>query len=164
MSFTASDLWSFIGIASCDTVCLMNSVKSQVSIGEWLTVCGEANSELAGILSEKVAALRREGAFTESDQMFIQKMSYSVAKSGFATSPERMELLRRLCQIYSIDVRPAQPTSHRKLIGPVVVAVKKVIFPVIKALLGPTFKHQKDFNAVVVMLLTDLCNEVQGRK
>ena len=137
----------------------MNSVKSQASIGEWLTVCGEANSELAGILSEKVAALRREGAFTESDQM-----SYSVTKSGFATSPERMELLRRLCQIYSIDVRPAQPTSHRKVIGPVIVAVKKIIFPVIKALLGPTFKHQKDFNAVVVMLLTDLCNEAQGRK
>lgn len=140
----------------------MNSGKSQASPGDWLTVCGDSQSELAAVLEEKVAALRREGAFTESDQMFVQKMSYSVAKSGFATSPERMELLRRLCQIYSIDVRPAQPTSHRRLIGPIIVAAKKVIFPIIKALLGPTFKHQKDFNAVVVMLLTDLCNEAGG--
>lgn len=137
----------------------MNSTKSSAQSSEWLTVCGESGSELASTLADKVATLKHTGAFTDTDQMLVDKMNYSVAKNGFATSPERMELLRRLCQIYSIDVRPAQPTSHRKILGPMIVAVKKVIFPIIKALLGPTFKHQKDFNAVVVCLLTDLCNE-----
>lgn len=137
----------------------MNSTKSSGQSSEWLTVCGESGGELASALADKVAALKRSGAFTDTDQMLVERMNYSVAKNGFSTSPERMELLRRLCQIYSIDVRPAQPTSHRKILGPVIVAVKKIIFPVVKALLGPTFKHQKDFNAVVVCLLTDLCNE-----
>jgi hypothetical protein len=30
-------------------------------------------------------------------------------------------------------------------------------------LLGPTFKHQRDFNAVTVSLLIDLCNESRSR-
>jgi hypothetical protein len=64
-----------------------------------------------------------------------------------------------LCQIYSVDIKEREISSHRRFVGPCIVAVKKVLFKIVKVLLGPTFKHQRDFNAVTVSLLIDLCNE-----
>ena len=125
----------------------------------WVSVCGALDADLARSLEEKVAALRAAGKFTEADQAHIQGLSFSVTRDGFAATPERVELLRRLCQFYSADIRPPAPTSHRKVVGPFIVFGKKLLQPLVNAVFGPALRNQREFNAAVVSLLTDLCNE-----
>lgn len=125
----------------------------------WVSVCGEVDPDLARSLNEKVAALRAAGKFSEADQLHISGLSFSVTRDGFAASPERVEILRRLCQVYSADIRPQAPTSHRKFIGPFIVFGKRMLQPVVNAVLGPALRNQREFNAAAISLLTDLCNE-----
>lgn len=137
----------------------MNANPSNTSECDWLFVCGESDRQLAKNLAESVAALRSEKGFTESDQAQIQALSFAVTREGFSTTPERMEQIQRLCQLFSMNLRPTNPTSHRPFIGPIIVGVKKVLFPLVNALFGPTFRNQREFNSIVLALLTDLCNE-----
>lgn len=125
----------------------------------WLSLCGEYDPSLAASLANRVATLRAEKGFTESDQAEIQALSFAVTREGFSTTPERMEQIQRLCQLFSMNARPTNPTSHRPVIGPIIVGVKKVLFPLVNALFGPTFRIQREFNSIVLALLTDLCNE-----
>ena len=125
----------------------------------WVSVGGSADAELARSLFEKIEALRAAGKFSEADQAHIAKLSFSVTRDGFTATPERVELLRRLCQIYSADIRPQAPTSHRKIIGPLIVFGKKMLQPVVNAVFGPALRNQREFNANVVSLLTDLSND-----
>ena len=125
----------------------------------WITVGGSPDAELARSLYERIEALRVAGKFSEADQAHIAQLSFSVTRDGFSATPERVEVLRRLCQIYSADIRPQAPTSHRRIIGPIIVFGKKMLQPVINAVFGPALRNQREFNANVVSLLTDLCND-----
>lgn len=126
---------------------------------KWLTICGAQDEQLASSLAEQVAALRDRGLLSDEERRSIEALSYSVTREGFSTSPERMEVLRQLCQVYSRDVRPHAPTSHRRFIGPFIVLAKKMIFPLVNAVLGPSFQQQREFNALALTLLTDLAND-----
>ena len=139
----------------------MNSKLSSQGETSWFSVCGEVDPALERALAGKVESLRVAGKFSEKDQAHIQSLSFSVTRDGFVATPERVEYLRRLCQIYSADVRPQAPTSHRKVIGPVIVLVKRILHPLVNALVGPAFRNQREFNAITVSLLTDLCNETR---
>ena len=125
----------------------------------WITVAGELNPDLRETLARRVAELRAAGTFSEADERHIAQLSFSVTRDGFTATPERVELLRRLCRIYSADIRPQAPTSHRKIIGPFIVLGKRMLQPVINAVFGPALRNQREFNANVVSLLTDLCND-----
>jgi hypothetical protein len=128
----------------------------------WLTICGVQEEQLAAALSERVASWRESGLLSDEERRSIEQLSYSLTGDGFATSPERMELLRQLCQVFSRDVRPQAPTSHRKVIGPLIVLAKRILYPLVNAVLGPTFQQQREFNALSLTLLTDLANEAGG--
>jgi hypothetical protein len=136
----------------------MNSPVNRLDTS-WVSVGGSADAELARSLFEKIEALRAAGKFSEADQAHMAKLSFSVTRDGFTATSERVELLRRLCQIYSADIRPQAPTSHRKIIGPLIVFGKKMLQPVVNAVFGPALRNQREFNANVVSLLTDLCND-----
>jgi len=129
---------------------------------QWISVAGEFDPHVCEALAQRVAELRAAGKFSEADERHIAQLSFSITRDGFVATPERVELLRRLCQLYSADVRPPAPTSHRKLIGPFIVLAKKIIHPVVNAVFGPALRNQREFNAAVVALLTDLSNE--GRR
>lgn len=129
---------------------------------DWITVGGQADHTLVTALSQKVADLRAAGKFSVEDQLHIQELSFSVTGDHFATTPERVECLRRLCHIYSADIRPQPPTSHRPVVGPLIVLAKKMIQPIVRAVFGPALRNQREFNAGVISLLTDLCNEGHG--
>ncbi len=158
MSSTGSVLWSFIVTASCDTLARMAALTTPHS---WITVAGEVNHDVREALARRVADLRAAGKFSEADERHIAQLSFSVTRDGFTATPERVELLRRLCQIYSADIRPQAPTSHRKIIGPFIVLGKRILQPVINAVFGPALRNQREFNANVVSLLTDLSNDAR---
>lgn len=125
----------------------------------WIRVGGTPCPELSDLLESKVASLRQREDFPANHEEDVRNLLLSTATGEFVTSPDRLARLRRLCQIYGVRIRPETITSHRRIIGPVIVAFKKVLFRIVEGLLGKTIKHQRDFNAEVVALLTDLCNE-----
>lgn len=134
--------------------------RSQGSL-EWFSVCGESDAGLAARSAARVAEVCKQDGCSTQELEHVENLRLSPHEGGFSTSAYRLELLQRLCQIYSIDIKEREISSHRKVLGPCIVAVKKVLFSLVKVLLGPTFKHQRDFNAVTVSLLIDLCNESQ---
>lgn len=139
----------------------MSKASSSQNEIPWLSVCGEPDSFLSQAMSEEISRLRSAGKFSQEDQAAIRELSFSVTRTGFSTSPERMELLRRLCQLYSADVRPLPPTSHRRLIGPFIVLAKRLFQPIIYSIFGRVLRNQSEFNAATISLLTDLCNDAR---
>jgi hypothetical protein len=129
----------------------------------WLEISGKAAPKVAEQLSEQVASLSAAGVMPANEQARVAQLSTALTNDSFVASPERLELLRGLCQIYSAGIRSEKISSHRKFLGPVIVWIKKLLFRVISVLLGPTFSFQRDFNAGVIRLLGSLCNETNDQ-
>lgn len=128
----------------------------------WLLVAGKSNSEMADSVREAVERDVASGRMPPNEETRVSELSTSLAKRGFTTSAGRMEVLRELCQLYGRGVTEMGIESHRPFIGPVIVAVKKVVRRIVFALLGPKFAHQREFNARVIRLLADLSNETRS--
>ncbi len=137
-------------------------MSSEISKKEqgWLKIVGVDCAQLAASLEARSAALVSAGVMPANEIERVAILSTSVAKGAFVVAPARLELLRGLCHLYSAGIRAEKITSHRRFIGPVIVFIKKSLFRVLSALLGPSFQFQRDFNAGVIRLLSDLCNEV----
>lgn len=141
----------------------MSTVPHESTKESWLSVAGAEVPELAASLAVSVRGWAESGAMPVGEPARVASVSTGIAKGSFSTSRERLELLRELCHIYSAGIQSEKITSHRPVIGPVIVAAKKMLFRVIASLLGPTFRFQRDFNARVIRLLGDLCNEENPR-
>ena len=129
----------------------------------WLSVCGVKDSELARALEERVAARRARNEFTQDEQWYIRDVSLAVSKgSDFYLSSERSELIRRLCSLHKMTLHPRTISSHRPIVGKVVVFAKQVVFRVMKPLLEPMLRQQTTFNACMVTLLAQLANEAKS--
>ncbi|MCB0353122.1 MAG: hypothetical protein KDD64_06335, partial [Bdellovibrionales bacterium] len=75
-------------------------------------------------------------------------------------SDEVLEKLRRLCQLWNVRLLPQEKiTSHRPLIGPVIVAVKKAIFPIVRYILKDVLHQQRSFNAAAIQLLAEIASD-----
>jgi hypothetical protein len=123
----------------------------------WLSVSGTASAALEQRISERLAAVAGSDSQRARDLARVRALAVWGERAGGVTSAHRLDLLRRLCQLYAVEIEARPLSSHRRLIGPVIVAAKRVLFSVLTPLLGPSFKHQAEFNAVTVMLLHELC-------
>jgi hypothetical protein len=141
----------------------MDSNRTGQSKGGWLSVEGLADLNLEQSLSSAVLSWVESGAMPPNEPERVGRVSTAIASEKFTTSSARLEMLRSLCQIYSAGIRSAKITSHRPLIGPIIVFAKKILFRSVAALLGPSFERQREFNAGVIRLLGDLCNEDRER-
>lgn len=124
-------------------------------------ICGPdgIGSALAERLAREVAERRAKGSLCESHERLVREVSIVFSPENFKASAARIELLRSLCRTFNVEFKPEVTRSHRKFIGPVIAAVKRVMLPFLRALLGRTFLQQAEFNATVVKLLGELCNE-----
>lgn len=130
----------------------------------WFSVCGDPSERLAKELSDRVASRRAKGDFSIDNQKYVEKVSLSATRGAFSATAERIELLRKLCAIYAVDFKPQSITSHRPVIGKTIVFCKKALFQIVRPLIAPALRQQRDFNASVIYLLTDLCNESSHTK
>jgi hypothetical protein len=110
--------------------------------------------ETQRVINELIAA----GKFTAKDIAYISSLERPVLNGSFKASPEQLTRLRRLCQTWDIDIKLTEIKSHRPIIGPVIVALKKMLFPILKILLKDFVKAQREFNAATIMLLAEICN------
>jgi len=65
------------------------------------------------------------------------------------------EIFRRCCVTWEVD-RVTPITSHRPVIGPVLVAVKRVVRRLLRFQLEPHLSRQRDFNWNLLLLLREL--------
>jgi hypothetical protein len=132
---------------------------TQNSGKSWLEIRGVDSDQLAHSLTSRTASLVSQGVMPPNEQERVASLSTAITTDSFVVSPERLELLRSLCHLYSAGIRAEKIRSHRRVIGPAIVFVKQVFFRMLSGLLGPSFRFQRDFNAGVIRLLGDLCNE-----
>lgn len=135
-----------------------------MSKSSWLKIKGDPIPSLESRIEGTVAAKVSRGDFTQRDVDYISKLSRPVLNERILVAGERLEKLRAMCQSWDIDFRPVQITSHRRVIGKLIVTVKKAVQPVIRALLKDTIAQQRNFNASVISAVTDLANEVEKLK
>ncbi len=136
----------------------------QNSENNWLIVTGSGDPELAKTLKERVEAQIAAKHYTSNDVKYISMLKLALCNGDLVVNDEVLEQLRRLCQLWNIKLKPQNITSHRKFIGPFIVAFKKVFFAILSVLLKDVIREQRTFNANVVALLATAVNEKKLQK
>ncbi len=129
----------------------------------WLSICSSESPALEGTLRDAVCAKIARGVFEERDVEYLAKLSRPVVDGALELTDARLEKLRRLCQTWEVGIKQANITSHRKIVGPFIVGVKRALFPILRILLKDFIKQQRDFNAAAITLLADLSREERAR-
>ncbi len=127
----------------------------------WLTILGDDAAERALLCERSVEQRIGQGLFTRNDAAVVAEMKPGVLEGELHISAQSLERLRRLCQIWDVDLREKKFTSHRKYLGPWIVGTKRLFFPILRLFLSDTLRQQREFNAQVVTLLTEISNEVE---
>ena len=139
----------------------MDFATQNTSDEHWFLIGGNPAPEIAKTIQEAVRNDSTSGVMPVGEEVRVAGFSASLSHDTFMASPELMNLIRSLCQLYGRGVQAQKIQSHRRVIGPVIVAVKKVMHRLVLALLGPSFQFQREFNAHVIRLLSDLSNEAR---
>ena len=124
----------------------------------WIWQGQMAQPDLAAYVKERVEEHLKENHYSRDEVKFISKINEMPVKGSINVSAERLEKLRRLCQLWEVDLRYQNITSHRKIVGPLIVAMKRLLYPVIRAIFKDYIRQQKEFNAAAIALLADLSN------
>ena len=130
----------------------------------WLIVAGTEEPNLANSLQERVQDHIAAKHYTANDIKYISMLKLALCSGDLVVNDEVLEKLRRLCQLWNIKLKPQNITSHRKFIGPFIVAFKKVFFAVLSVLLKDVIREQRTFNANVIALLATAVNEKKEQK
>ena len=124
----------------------------------WIRVLGKSEPELEQRLQRSLDAKIHSGQVSLDEIRRVEKLTF-LSPGRLDTSPEALDKLRRLCQLWDVDLRCSGITSHRALIGPFIVAAKKIFYPMLRVFLKDTLQQQRDFNAAAVSLLADLASQ-----
>jgi len=133
--------------------------------GAWLDVLGATDPALEKRVADAVAARVAAGDYAAKDTRSVGELHRLGGEGRAALSPEALHHVRRLCQLWEVDLKPASKiSSHRPIIGPVIVAAKRLAFPVVRFFMRETLKKQRDFNAAVLEAFAHLSSEVEGKR
>lgn len=124
----------------------------------WVVWQGQNDAQLSNELEQLVAERKREGLYHSDEVARIQKLSLALTDGSLDVSEETLEKLRRLCQLWDIDLRPFGISSHRKVLGPIIVLAKRIVTPILRLFLKDMIRQQRDFNAAAIALLAELSN------
>ncbi|HMO02944.1 MAG TPA: hypothetical protein PKD37_07860 [Oligoflexia bacterium] len=123
----------------------------------WLKICGLSSQQVASQLTSRVKAKIEAKAYTEKDLEYISHLKLNLNLNAFKSEdPKLLERFRALCVGWDVQIIEPQLSSHRKFFGPLIVFVKRALFPIAKALLGRSFSKQREFNAQVLLMLSEL--------
>jgi hypothetical protein len=122
----------------------------------WIEVNGLADNQLSKRLFDRLTSRINSGKFIWENVGYIQDVSLKAAGKNFEVSEKSLEKLRRACQLWDVDIKLKDISSHRKFIGPVIVTAKKLIFPILKAFLKDSLHQQRAFNAAILAVCLDL--------
>lgn len=123
----------------------------------WINLPDSSESQrLEGEVARRVTAKVEAGEYNTEDIRYVSKLARPLVANQVSLSDERLEMLRRVCQLWDINFRATDITSHRPVIGPVIVAIKRALMPILKILMRDVINQQRDFNAAAVILLAEI--------
>ncbi|NLF24908.1 MAG: hypothetical protein GX589_04525 [Deltaproteobacteria bacterium] len=128
----------------------------------WIKVAGADDPLLESELDQKVEAAVRAGKYSQGDVAYIARMNLNISPGRLEVSDHTLHQLRSLCQLWDVDIRLREIKSHRPLVGPIIVALKRMLYPALRVLLKDFIRQQRSFNAAVVALLGDLSNRKES--
>ena len=126
---------------------------------DWLSVLGQAAPELERELSDAVQAKISAGDFEQKDIDYVATLERPLSEDALQVDGSDLEKLRRLCQLWDLELHMHEIKSHRKFVGPLIVMAKRLCFPILKHLMKGMLKQQREFNAQAIILLTELCQK-----
>ncbi|MCO6430201.1 MAG: hypothetical protein J5J00_05020 [Deltaproteobacteria bacterium] len=127
-------------------------------MNSWITACGSSDEELSRRCQEGMHLRFAENEYTAKDVEYIQNLQLRVSRASSNLSNKEVEHLRRLCQLWDVNLKCPPLTSHRPIVGPIIVTVKRLFFPVVRLFMRESFKQQREFNANVITVLTEILN------
>ena len=130
---------------------------------DWIEVCGVADTELTADLHSRVSSLVAQGEFTWDEACYVAAVSMKAGGKDLTVSDLQLEKIRRACQLWDVDIHIKEISSHRPLIGPIIVGFKKLLYPVLKAFLKDFIRQQRSFNAATLALIIDRYSEGEAR-
>lgn len=114
-------------------------------------------------VAKGVQSLLEQGEFSSENIHFVKNFILPASSGSLVTSDELLERLRRAAQIWDVSLKQKEITSHRKFVGPIIVSLKRIIYPVLSFFLADTLRQQRDFNAAVLRCLVELSHERNQR-
>ncbi|MBN8548196.1 MAG: hypothetical protein J0M12_02650 [Deltaproteobacteria bacterium] len=129
----------------------------------WVQAFGKADGALCAALDQRIKARLAAKEFRADEVEYVKQANFSPIQGDLKVSESELNTLRRLCQAWEIELRPGKITSHRPLVGPLIVAAKKLVFPIIQVFLKDLVKQQKDFNSSAISLMGALLSERDKR-
>lgn len=129
------------------------------SAKNWIRAFGNYDTELSSKVESRIAARLAAKEFRADEVEYVRTADFCPVRGTLSVSEKELNTLRRLCQAWEIELRPGKITSHRPLIGPIIVAVKKLVFPLVQVFMKDLVKQQKDFNSSAIALMGSLLSE-----
>lgn len=136
----------------------MNTISAN-TILPWVIFDGATGHKLTDFIEQQVKSKICARNYKTDEVEYIAKANFCPIKGHLQVSEQELCTLRRLCQAWNVEIRPIQISSHRAIIGPLIVAAKKVILPILRVLLKDLVTQQRDFNAAAISMLGTLLSE-----
>ena len=130
----------------------------------WITVPNSDSSAFEAAIERSLDQRIQSGTFSIQDVKNIRDRELDLIPKDLELNNELLLKLRRLCQLWQVDIRTAEISSHRPIIGPIIVGVKKVLFPMIRFALKDLIREQRDFNAEVISYLATLSQQQSDKR
>lgn len=124
----------------------------------WLSPPGviPSGESLSADLGGVVRSLVESGKVSTGEIDYISGYKLALLDVTAGLSEKRLERVRALCGLWDVDLKAVRITSHRPVIGPLIVGAKKLLLPFLKAALGDFLSQQRAFNREAVALLAEL--------
>jgi hypothetical protein len=121
-------------------------------------IAGEIGGAVAETVRARLAERLARGILDPDEIARVSTMPLRT----FAGDDRASEVFRRCCVTWEVDRVPAL-TSHRPLVGPLLVAVKRVARRLLRFQTEAQFSRQRDFNWNLLLVLRELL-ERDGRR
>jgi hypothetical protein len=108
-------------------------------------------------VEEAVLARQSQGTYTLPEREHIrQRKIFTQVQDKIPV--EHLDAIRRLCQLWDVQVLPKNIQSHRKFIGPVIVWTKRKLFPIMEFVLKDCLRQQREFNAAAIQAIAEIAS------
>ena len=105
-------------------------------------------------LDEKIKEKIAKGIYTKAEMDYIKNLPLKLLSlTSEIKDHKSLESIRALCKSADIKAENFVIRSHRKFVGPVIVAFKKIIAPLVRYFIKDIAEQQRKFNTEVIYAL-----------
>jgi O-antigen chain-terminating methyltransferase len=111
-------------------------------------------------IQERVLEKKKAGVYTDEEIREVSELKNQISPQQGGSYGELALHLRRLHHNWEVANSAALITSHRKILGPFIVALKKIGFRIFRFIAHPFVIRQTEFNAASVRFASVLMEEL----